>query len=862
MQIKLQTDDKAFQADVEQFEGTESISGLFRYRLDVLVLPEGAKPFEQIIGKNVTIEFKTDDVPPIRYWRGIIRRVRKGGEKVFRSGRRFLRYRLVVVPGPWLLTQAVQSRIFQGLSAVGVLKEVFQGHDVVYPQDDFPGREYCVQYGETDFDFASRLMEDEGIFCFFNQSQNQQEPRHTLVLGHAMDVFPAVAGPVDWKLQQAIVEKPPWNAILSWRKSQAITPAAWALRDYQAAIADRALNTQKPILDSVIVGGETHKLVYGSNQGLEVYEHPGGVRIVGHDFENFFKQQERRAGLRAQETAAGSLRIDGESTCCHFQAGQVLTASAEGKFVLTRVKHHAVMDVGYLDDQAATTSLYSNSFRGSPFTLPYRPARRTPKPHAFGPLTAVVMGDVEEVTIKDKDGKEVKDRDGKPVKEFMVSAKQEVVVDEHGRIKVQFHWDRQGVPALKVEGQELAPDAERPTFKYWPRREGGKKPSECWVRFAQPLAGRGWGHIAIPRVGQEVLVGFLNGDPDRPVVLGSLYNSANVPPFRHAGHIQSLASGWKSHSAHTKFEDDAFNGIAFNDTKDREIAYLQAQRNLILNAKKHMVTNVGGNHYENIAGHKLKLTGSLPGFGEATPGKDDHQPAPHSSSGGDGHHGDFEGVSEHLWQIGPIEAKLAKEIEISYGVEMGAHLGLKLEALFGGKTEFTISPSMLASELPFGPVFKKVLAAVLGTADGKNDYHMGPKFGFHLGAESETKLASEIHVNVGQGTTEYKILKTLGIVAVVLAMGDAVALGFAAKRGSEGHELSEAELKSMLALTSALGIALACLAIAQLVVRIKAAAQGAAHHGAEAAHAENAPVLAAHAHAVEEFVEDQPGLLA
>src|SRR5262249_26367450 len=212
------------------------------------------------------------------------------------------------------------------------------------------------------------------------------------------------------------------------------------------------------------------------------------------EVERMFQDNRRTAEIRMQEEALPSLTIQGAGNCRQLAAGHKFTLkdhfNADGAYVLTGVVHTA-RETAYRSG-SGNGFRYHNSFTCIPAELPFRPARMTPRPLIPGTQTAFVVGPPGD----------------------------EIFTDKHGRVKVQFHWDR--------KGQNNAE-------------------SSCWIRVAPPWAGKGWGAVHIPRVGQEVVVAFEEGDPDKPIIVGSVYNAVQVPPYKLPDH--RTRSGLKTRSA-------------------------------------------------------------------------------------------------------------------------------------------------------------------------------------------------------------------------------------------------------------------------------------------------------------------------
>jgi type VI secretion system secreted protein VgrG len=512
------------------FTGSEAISAPFRFRLDLLAPASAPVTFASLLGQSVTVNLTLPDgsTRPIN---GIIGRLTQGPRLPGAGGGvTFLRYKAELVPKFWLLTRNVQSRTFQHLSVPDILKKVLTGLEI----DDqtsgtFDPRDYCVQYRESDFDFANRLMEEEGIYYYFQHSTSS----HKMVLGNTPSSHADVPGPTTVQYQTVQGGVKPDDRIFNWEKSQEISPGKYTLWDFCFEMPDKNLAASSPITGSVTVGTVSHSLQVGGNSALEVYDYPGGyaqrydgVSPGGGDqasqLQKIFQDNTRTATIRMQREALAGLIVSGEANVRHLAAGCKFTLAGHfdgnGPYVLSRVDHKAGMGGAYLQDDGGFS--YGNTFECIPATLPYRPARTTLRPRIEGTQTAVVVG----------------------------PSGQEIFTDKYSRVKVQFPWDR--------EGQN---DAN----------------SSCWVRVATTWAGKQWGFVQIPRIGQEVIVSFEEGDPDRPIITGSVYNAALMPPFDLPTNMTQ--SGTISRSS-PKGESTNFNQLWLEDKKGSELVYFHAEK--------------------------------------------------------------------------------------------------------------------------------------------------------------------------------------------------------------------------------------------------------------------------------------------
>ena len=529
---------------LDTFSGTEAISHLFQFKLSMFAESDSTVKFEQLLGQKVTVTFQGD---PPRYINGIISRFTQGARvRGLDKSALLVHYEADVVPQLWLLTKNVQSRIFQQKSVPDILKDVLKGVDFSAElQGDFAPRDYCVQYRESDFDFASRLMEEEGIYYFFKHSQSG----HQLVLANTPQSHAAVSGPASIKYEEVLGAERPDERITEWVKSQEIRTAKQTLRDHSFELPKDNLEAAQPIIETVQAGKVSHKFKVGANADLENYDFPGryaqrfdGVDPGGGDqasnLQKIYQDNKRTTGIRMQEEATPGLTMSAHSDCRVLTAGHKFTLQghfdADGSYVLTEVEHHASIEGAYTLG-TRKGPVYANTFHCIPLALPYRPVRRTPKARVDGTQTAVVVGPSGE----------------------------EIFTDKYGRVKVQFFWDRQGKN-----------DAN----------------SSCWIRVGSAWGGKQWGMIHIPRIGQEVVVAFEEGDPDQPIIVGSVYNADQMPPYGLPAN--KTQSGYKSRSSLGAGADN-FNQLRFEDKKGSEEIYFQAEKDSNRVVKNNETLKVG-----------------------------------------------------------------------------------------------------------------------------------------------------------------------------------------------------------------------------------------------------------------------------
>ena len=496
------------------FNGTEQLSRLFTYRLEMLSENAAIDPAD-LVGRNVTFGIRLPD-DSLRHYNGFVSRFAAHG-----CGDRLALYSAEVVPWLWFLTLTAKCRIFQKLSVPEIIKKVFgdlnfTDFETSQISGSHPKREYCVQYRESDFNFVSRLMEHEGIFYYFRHENG----KHTLVLADSASGYKD-APEQEARFAHNLNSPQPKDNLTAWEHRLEFRPGKYTHTDYNFTIPSTSLLTSS---NSVIKLPNANK--------LEIYDYPGEYENRGDG--------ESEARLRMEEQEVPHDVVEGQSKCRTFSPGLKFKVaehhvrSEEGKgYVLVTVQHQAVQPGSYLTGEAAKPIDYTNRFTAIPDSVAFRPPRLTPKPLVHGSQTAVVVG----------------------------PAGEEIYTNEYGQVKVQFHWDR--------EGQK-------------------NENSSCWMRVAQASAGNKWGSVFLPRIGQEVIVSFLEGDPDRPIITGCVYNAGEMPPY--ALPDNKTMSAIKSNSSPGS---GGFNEIRLEDKKGKEQVFIHAERNQDVQIKNDCFETIG-----------------------------------------------------------------------------------------------------------------------------------------------------------------------------------------------------------------------------------------------------------------------------
>lgn len=507
---------------VSRFSGFEKLSALFQFDV-IFVSDDNEIAFEDMVGKTALLSLQADDGN--RYVHGVVSDLEQGAE-----GKKLASYRATLVPEAWRLTQKQNFRIFQEKSAAEIIEQVLDEANLtdsevkVQLQGSYRSREYCVQYRESDWAFINRLMEEEGIYYFFEHSDGG----HALVIADATTAHAPISG------EPNIIFREPGGVIASsehinyFRMRHGIRPDKVAMQAY---------NFKKPDLDLKAEGEGA------DDPALEIYEYPG-LYDVPADGANLTK-----AGLERWQS--GRKQALGESRVVRFTTGHLFTLADHprgdfnAEYMLTRIEHtgsQAMMG----EAEGGTSKGYENRFLCMPSNVPFRPPRRNAKPTINGVQTAIVVG----------------------------PAGEEIHTDEHGRIKVQFHWDREG---KKDEH------------------------SSCWVRVAQASAGSAWGSVFIPRIGHEVVVTFLEGDPDRPLVVGSVYHGTNVPPYGLP--TDKTKSTIKTNSSPG---GEGFNELRFEDKKGSEEIFIHGQKDWNITILNDKTEDIGNDQNLHVVANRTK----------------------------------------------------------------------------------------------------------------------------------------------------------------------------------------------------------------------------------------------------------------
>ena len=516
----------------------EHVSQPFHCELSLLSESGDLDP-DEILGKPLVVSLATA-TSPMRYFHGLVTEFEQVG-----YGQRMHEYRAVTRPWFWFLTRTADCRVFQNKTISDIFQQVCQPldfSDFAFRVSSKVTREYCVQYRETDFNFLSRLLERDGIFYFFEHSQN----KHVMVLTDDVSECKTVSGYEEVPFYPATESdaRRERDHLQTWSYQKSFQSGSYASRDYNFA-------QPAPIPAGTASISRKHRAA-----DFEIYDFPAEADEGSGSNQINSSGVARIAKLRVAELQVSQMVARGSGNAAGLAAGfvfqlqkhprdslnlryLVLSASVE----LTAGAYHAGAE--------SSETVFSIAVEAVDTREAFRPARVTPKPMIHGTQTAVVVGPKGD----------------------------EIHTDEYGRVRIQFPWDRYG----KLD-----------------------ETSSCFVRVGQLWAGKAWGGLHIPRIGQEVIVSFLEGDPDRPIVIGSVYNGTNKPPYSLPDN--KTQSGIKSRSS-LDGTGDNFNELRFEDKKGSELVFLHAEKDQTFEVENDESHSIGHDRTKSVSHNETTSIG-------------------------------------------------------------------------------------------------------------------------------------------------------------------------------------------------------------------------------------------------------------
>ncbi len=504
----------------------------------VQFVTDKAIKLKDLVGQPMHVEVTDHLIDDKRNFGGVCISVESIGKVVYGDGMRFS-YVAKVRHWLWMLKRASNNRVFQNMTAVQIIEDVFGQHGFSdfekKLRETYEEREYCVQYRETDFDFVSRLMQEEGIYYFFDNALGKDPVNKLILCDDASGSHVDNPGQSELKYTgSGGREAEAGDKITDWSHSENVVTGKVTLNDYDMLTP---LADQKVVEETIVQASHTHK-------SYEYYHYPAKYRKDTARGQRLAKVRMQAEEVKFQTRRAAA---NTRSVAVGYKFSLTDSDGDDGTFLVSGATHYikpthsANVDPGRLDKNREDLQYpeelektdYVVYFEAVPDRLQFRSPLITPWPEISGLHTALVVG---------KSG-------------------EEIWTDDHGRIKVQFPWDREG------EKNEN---------------------SSCWIRVVTPWSGKDWGMVAIPRMGQEVVIQFEEGDPDRPICTGMLWNEDTKPAFKYPDDATQL--GIRSNSSKG---GGGYNELMFEDKKDAEIMRMQAQKDHQFLIKNKSVTTIG-----------------------------------------------------------------------------------------------------------------------------------------------------------------------------------------------------------------------------------------------------------------------------
>jgi type VI secretion system secreted protein VgrG len=530
--------------DVRTFRVEEGLSMLFDVSVRAMS-PNHSIDLEAVVGQKAT--FTVDTSHPTlgkRVWSGICASI----EQVMPEPTGLSTYDLHLVPALWLLTQKRNYRIFQHKTAVEIGELLLSEWSIVpvlaVDKSRYPKLEYRVQYGETDFDFLCRTLEEAGIVFHYAEVSAAGA---TLTFADGLHArAPRPGAPLKY------VDKPDKSLPFEWATRVELTsevrPGGYLVRDFDFR------RPRFPLL------GEATKAAAPEDRYEQYHYQPGGFVVEGKEKggdtpaadDQSVARADDKTGSSLAERALAGIRARKRVVTLHSNSPNVVPGSTfhidDHPHAQLGSERLLLAVAGKLSGRHdsewdfAVDAVYAD--------VPYEPLHNAAKPVVSGVESATVVG----------------------------PSGQEIYTDEFGRVRLMFPWDREA----KGDGK-----------------------CSCWVRVNQGWAGTGFGVITVPRIGQEVLVGFLSGDPDQPIVVGRVFNAKNTVPYKLPDH--KTRSTWKSDSTPNA---EGFNEVMFEDLAGQELVWMHAQKNLRKLVKNDELITVGHDRTKLVKGDEVEITGS------------------------------------------------------------------------------------------------------------------------------------------------------------------------------------------------------------------------------------------------------------
>ena len=536
-----------------QASGHERLGGLFEISIE-FTKQSGDLDLDGLLGTSATLgihnaaESRKGSVAHSRYFNGYFSRIAFAGY----GGEGQARFQATMVPWLWFLTRTADCRIFQQKSVPDILEEVFRDAGFSDFKKDLRGsyqpRDFCVQYRETDFNFVSRLMESEGIYYYFEH----QNGSHKMVLCDDMVCHKKDSKHETIKFIGGADARDTKGVITDWSFAKQVKPGKFAHNEF---------NFKTPTPDpNLRLLARASAPKPQKPAPFEIYDNLGGYETIGEG--NRYARLRMEEIISDRDTAQARTNIIGIKCGCKFKLDKHPISDQNKEYLITSV-HWSAAEGGY-GSGSGGGNFFDCDFSSIPAASTYRPLRVTPLPKIEGPQTATVCG----------------------------PSGQEIYVDKHARVKVQFHWDRYG------------------------KSDAG---SSCWIRVSQPWAGGAFGGMAIPRIGHEVIVEFIEADPDRPIITGRVFNGHNQPFASNAGRDGkpgnvkpkdiTQAAMMTSIKSNSLGKTGGSNEITMNDMSGKEGLFIKAQKDEIHKVGNDREDEVGNDEKRKVKNNRTREVG-------------------------------------------------------------------------------------------------------------------------------------------------------------------------------------------------------------------------------------------------------------
>lgn len=595
---------------LSQASGHERLGGLFEISVE-FTSQSGDLNLDDLLGTSATLSILNADasrkgsVGHTRYFNGYFSRISFGGYGAEGQAR----FHGTLVPWLWFLTRTADCRIFQQQTVPDILEKVFRGAGFSDFKKDLRGsyqpRDFCVQYRETDFNFVSRLMEAEGIYYYFEHENGS----HKLILCDEMVCHQKSSNHEIIKFIGGADSRDSKGTITDWNFSKQVKPGKFAHNDFNFTTPTPDPNLR--LLARSSAPKPQKPAPY------EIYDNHGGYENIGEG--NRYARLRMEEIIADRDTAHARTDLIGIKSGSKFKLDKHPIAGQNREYLITAANWSAA-EGGYGSGSGSGGggNFFDCDFTCIPADATFRPLRGTPLPKIDGPQTATVCG----------------------------PSGQEIYVDDHARVKVQFHWDRYG------------------------KADAG---SSCWIRVSQPWAGGSFGGMSIPRIGHEVIVEFIEADPDRPIITGRVYNGTNKPHPSHAGRDGAKPKGIPQAAMMTSFKSNSLGGsgghneITMNDTGGAEGLFFKAQKDEIHNVGNDRNDTVGRDEKRKVARHR---TASVGGNQTISVEKDDRMSVTGSQ---------YEHVkgNRHLTVDGKRVEKIGAAMSLTVGATRDTKIGTK-----------------------------------------------------------------------------------------------------------------------------------------------------------------------------------------